>query len=104
VLADNSVCINLYQHGVNVVVVDNGETNGSLGGGERECDGYQYSTRVQTCIKMRCASVLEEVWTEARLWFLDEGLERFMGTVFMGTTFMGTDAEAEVGTLRGSVR
>jgi hypothetical protein len=53
---------------------------------------------------MRCASVLEEVWTEARLWFLDEGLERFMGTVFMGTTFMGTDAEAEVGTLRGSVR
>jgi hypothetical protein len=86
VLVDNFVCINLYQHGVNIVVVDNEETNGSLGGGKRECDGW-------------CASVLEEVWTGARLWFLDEGLERFMGTVFMGTTFMGTDAEVEVGTL-----
>jgi hypothetical protein len=47
---------------------------------------------------------LEEVWTEAQLPFLDEGLERFIGMVLMGTTFMGTDAEVEVGTLRGSVR
>ena len=42
---------------------------------------------------------MEEAWTRARPWFLEEDLERFMGMAFMGT-----DGEAEVGTLRGSVR
>ena len=41
---------------------------------------------------------MEEAWTEAWPWFLEEDLERFMGTAFMGT-----DREAEVGTLRGEV-
>ena len=40
---------------------------------------------------------MEEAWTRARPWFLEEDLERFMGTAFMGT-----DGEVEVGTLRGS--
>ena len=38
---------------------------------------------------------MEEVWTRARPWFLEEDL---------GTAFMGTDGEAELGTLQGSAR
>jgi hypothetical protein len=33
--------INLYQHGVNVVIMDNRETNGNLGDSGRESDEYQ---------------------------------------------------------------
>ena len=65
----------------------------------QECDGYQQSRRVRASFEAGCASVLEEPWTRARPWFLEEDLEHFMGTAFMGI-----DGEAEVGTLRGSVR
>ena len=85
--------------GINGVVVGNGETNGSLGHGVRECDGYQQSRRVRIGNKAECANALEEAWTGARPKFLKEDLERFMGMAFMGT-----DGEAEVGTLRGSAR
>jgi hypothetical protein len=70
------------------------ETNGSLGDGVREHDRYQQSRRVRIGIEAGCASALEEAWTEARPWFLEEDLERFMGTAFMGTY-----GKAEVGTL-----
>ena len=43
---------------------------------------------------MSCASELEEAWTGAWPWFLEEELERFMGMAFMGTA-----GEAKVGTL-----
>jgi hypothetical protein len=79
--------------------VGDGETNGSLGDGVRDRDGYQQSRRVRTGIEAGCASALEEAWIGARPWFLEEDLERFMGMAFMGT-----DGEAEVGTLRGSAR
>ena len=59
-----------------------------------EHDRYQQSRRVQTGIKAGFASALEETWTEAWPWFLEEDLERFMGMAFMGT-----NGEAEVGTL-----
>ena len=60
----------------------------------REHDGYQQSRRVRTGIEVGCASTLEEAWTGAQPWFLEEDLERFMGMAFMGT-----NGEAEVGTL-----
>ena len=59
-----------------------------------EHDRYQQSRRVQTGIKAGCTSALEEAWTRAQPWFLEEDLERFMGI-----TFMGTNGELEVGTL-----
>jgi hypothetical protein len=71
-----------------------GGMNGSVGDGVREHDGYQQSRRVRVDIEAGCTSALEESWTRARPWFLEEDLERFMGMVFMGT-----DGEAEVGTL-----
>jgi hypothetical protein len=37
---------------------------------------------------------LEEAWTRAQPWFLEEDPEHFMGTAFKGT-----DGKAEVGTL-----
>ena len=85
--------------GINGVIVDDEETNGSLGDGVWEHIGYQQSRRARASIETGCASALEEVWTRARPWFLEEDLERFMGTAYMGT-----DEEGEVETLRGSVR
>jgi len=82
--------------GVNIVVVGDWETNGSLGDGMWERNGYQQSGRVRIGIKVGCASALEEAWTGAWPRFLEEDLE-----CFMGTAFMGTDGEVEVGTLRG---
>ena len=80
--------------GINVIVVGNWETNGSLGDGVWERDGYQQSRRVRTGIKAGCTSALEEAWTRAQPWFLKEHLERFTGMAFMGT-----DGEAELATL-----
>ena len=75
------------------------ESNGSLGDNVRERDGYQQSRRVRIGIEVRCVIALEEAWTGACPWFLEEDRERFMGM-----TFLGTDGEVKVGTLRGGVR
>jgi hypothetical protein len=85
--------------GISGVVMGDGGINGSVGDGVREHDGYQQSRRVRADIEAGCASALEESWTRARPWFLEEDLERIMGMAFMGT-----NGEAEVGTLRGSAR